>query len=141
MIGQATTSMLCAVASFSMLSFTAADKVYSTIKPPAIEGKAFVKERAYVGELATVTWDVIKRTSCPGKSSRVWHGPDGYSLTEMQQATTLPVGAGTYKIPTRIPNTAPEGPLQLSISGYTECPGKPVEYWTLTPVVIDVARR
>lgn len=133
--------MLCAVASFSMLSLTVADKAYTTIKPPAIEGRAVVKETAYVGELATVQWDVIKRTSCPGKSSRVWAGPDGYSLTEAQQATTLPVGSGTYKIPTRIPFSAPEGQLELTISGFTECPGKPVEYWSLTPVMLEVARR
>lgn len=140
MIGQATTSMICAVASFSMLSFKVADTAYSAIKPPAIEGKAVVRDPAVIGELVTVTWDVIKRTDCPGKSSRVWSGPDGYSLTEIQQATTLPVGAGTYKVPTRVPSTAPEGKLELNISGFTECPGKPVEYWTLTPVVFEVTR-
>ena len=138
MIGNTSLSAMAAAISLSGVFFTTADAVYSNLQPPAIEGRGSVAGPVFPGELATVRWDIIKRANCPGQSARVWSGQDGFALAEAMQPTSLPPGAGSYTIPTRIPTTAPAGDLELTISGYVECPHKPREYFSLTPIVMQV---
>lgn len=138
MMGNASLSAVAAALSLSGMIFAGADGIYQRVQPAIIEGRASVPGPVFPGELATVRWDVIKRANCPGQSSRVWSGEGGFAMAEALAPTSLPYGSGSYTIPTMIPQTAPEGALSLTISGFFECPHKPKEYFTLTPVVMQV---
>ena len=138
MIGQTSITVLCAAASMSYLSWTVADTAYTAIQPAPIEGKATVEGVPFPGELVTVKWDMIKRTPCPGQASRVWSGQNSYSLSEALEPASLPQGAATYRIPPRVPLTVPPGEAKLTISGFIECKDQPRQYFTLTPVVMQV---
>lgn len=137
MIGVNSFSALAAAGSISAALLAFADGAHSIFQAPPIEGRAHVTSPVFPGEMVTVRWDIIKRSNCPGMTARGWQGENGFALSEPFQPTALPMGSGTYRIPTIIPQTAPAGDLQLTISGYFECQHKRQKF-ELTPVVMQV---
>lgn len=107
--------------------------------PPAISGSAVYSEPVRAGETVLIPWTITKRVDCPGASSRVWNGRDGFQLSETQQSASLPVGEDMrFNIQTLIPTLSPSGPLTLEIIGYYECDGERRPF-TLGPVLLEVA--
>lgn len=105
---------------------------------PLIEGVGIAPAEVHAGDTVLVEWDIVKRTDCPGYSSRVWSGESGFQLTEPVQASGLPVGSATYEIQTGIPRLAPEGPLSLEIVGHYDCEGREPWHFRLGPVEMMV---
>lgn len=110
--------------------------VVDRVFPPVIEGRGWHDDPVTPGETALVTWQIAKRTGCPGENWRVWFGADGFAMTEAVVPTTLPMtdDLRTYQIPTLIPAQAPEGQLTLEVHGYYQCIGSPRVNWELGPV-------
>jgi hypothetical protein len=114
------------------------DAVVSVLTPPLIEGAGAVESPVRPGENVLVTWSIDKRTDCPGLTSRVWHGEEGFQLTEPVQITALPKGQAIYHIQTLVPTMAPPGHLTLKIKGHFECPGAAPVAFALAPVHMEV---
>lgn len=107
--------------------------------PDPISGTGSVSGPVTAGEIAIVDWVISKSTDCPGVSSRVWFGEDGFQLTEPLQMTALPVGENMqYAIQTDVPLMAPPGLLELHIIGKFECPGQAARAFDLGPVFMTV---
>ena len=123
--------------------FAAAQSSLSAISelttPPMIEGVGIVDGPVRAGEKHLVTWSIIKRTDCPGLTSRVWRGEGGFQLTEQAQVTALDVSEQPreYRIETYIPELAPPGELRLDIEGYFDC-GEGKRGFSIGPVVMQV---
>jgi hypothetical protein len=125
-------------ATFSALA-TGVDVTKDLLAPAQIEGAGFYNQTTVPGETIVVEWIITKRTDCPGYSSRVWSGADGFFLSEHVQATAIPVSTRrAYKIPTTLPSMAPAGKLDLMIKGHFECENQPRDHFTLGPVVFNV---
>lgn len=107
------------------------------IRGPLIEGVGSVDGPVRAGEVALVHWVITKRTDCPGESSRVWSGADGFYLADPMRATGLPMGDLQRSIQTTIPSAAPSGPLTLTIRGRFDCLFGAVPF-RLAPVQMDV---
>lgn len=123
--------------------FTGAEVVHDAVAAPPIEAKAYAPKIVEAGETAMIRWDIVKRTECPGKNSRVWNGENGFHLVETRGATTLPATdhMRTYRISTKVPSYAPPGQLSLTIEGHYRCPAGDVEYFTLGPVQMEVREK
>ena len=118
---------------------TGADVATDILSPPIIEGSGSYDAPVVAGTTEIVDWFITKRTDCPGYSSRVWTGQNGFFLSEPVQATAIPIGvAREYKIPTAFPSMAPAGKLDLMIKGHFECENQPRDHFTLGPVVFNV---
>ena len=109
--------------------------------PPPIEGQGWVDAPVIAGENVIVSWDIIKRTDCPGENARSWEGANGFQLRDAWGPTTLPTSdrVQQYEIQTHIPEEAPTGELLLRIVGYYQCPGAERRDFALGPVVMEVA--
>lgn len=116
------------------------ETVTGSVFPPAIEGRGYYEEIVNPGETVLVTWELVKRTGCPGENHRVWVGENGFTMTESVGPTTLPMTEDfvTYSIPTQIPDQAPEGLLELTVVGYYQCIGSPRSNFELGPVEFTV---
>lgn len=135
---QITLPILAFGATFSALA-TGVDVTKDLLAPAQIEGAGFYNQATAPGETIVVKWVITKRTDCPGYSSRVWSGADGFFLSEPVQATAIPVSTRqAYKIPTTLPSLAPVGELELTIRGHFACENQPRDYFTLGPVVFNV---
>lgn len=122
--------------------FAAAWSGYSTVSelttPAIVEGAGVVDGPVYAGENTLVTWLITKRVDCPGLTSRVWHGENGFQLTEQAQVTTLDVSeAKEYRIQTRVPDLAPPGDLRLDVEGFLDC-GDGKMGFSIGPVFMEV---
>ena len=122
-----------------LTAWNGVDLVKVHISPPLIEGWSVRMTPVTAGDVELLEWNITKRTSCPGVSSRVWNGEDGFYMVEPMRKTALPMNEEeqTYRIPTEIPRLAPEGDLQLSIKGHYDCDGEMFEY-SLGPVELIV---
>ena len=129
------------VSSAAMLVATGVniDRAKDYLSLPLIEGWSVRMTPVTAGDVELLEWNITKRTSCPGVSSRVWNGEDGFYMVEPLRKTALPMNEEeqTYRIPTEIPRLAPEGDLQLSIKGHYDCDGEMFEY-SLGPVELIV---
>jgi len=94
---------------------------YST--PPGISGTWLPHGDANAGETTIMHWTLTKETECPGSSSRVWRGEDGFYIVEPRKITALPMNPEPveYSIETTIPELAPVGDLTLEIVGSYNC--------------------
>lgn len=131
---------LAGVALFAAL--TSSLETYTELTtPPLIEGTGVVVDPVRAGEKTLVTWAIVKRTECPGLTSRVWHGEGGFQLAEMAQVTALEMSdvPREYEIETYIPELAPPGELRLDIDGFFDC-GKGKEPFTIGPVIMEVVK-
>jgi len=130
------------IASASLITISAGIEGVETAKtvfsPPIIDAVAIAPGQVSAGDEIVIEWDIIKRTSCPGYSSRVWEGANGFHLSEPVQAASIPEGRGVYSIPTLIPHLAPAGDLRLSIKGHFDCDGREPEYFRLGPVTMTI---
>jgi len=137
-----TSGVLSAAALLVFTGFT--DSLVKTFlvkySPAPIEGSATIVGNVEAGGTYLVNWSIVKRTDCSGMNSRVWEGADGFYLVEPVGETTLPITMEprTYNIPTRIPELAPPGPLQLSIVGSYTCSGHNPVPFRLGPVITEV---
>lgn len=113
-------------------------EVGEVVLPPPIEGVGRYDAPVKPGELVLVDWQIVKRTECPGETSRAWSGERRFRLTEPQQETALPAGNLNPMIQTRIPELAPPGRLELRIVGYFRCEGYSRQDFDLGPVVFEV---
>ena len=114
-------------------------KNYST--SPAISGMGVVGDPVTAGTVTTVEWTLVKEVDCPGTSSRIWRGQDGFYVVESKTITALPLNPEpvVYSIETRIPFMAPAGDLTLEILGSYDCGGiLGAREFTLGPVHINV---
>jgi len=127
--------------SMGWAALSGVDLVVDHLTPPPIEGMGYYSEPVHPGETVIVRWEIRKRTDCNGLYSRVWEGEDYFSMVEAVRTVNLPKGAGTYYIPTRIPDETPEGQVRLKIKGYYDCDVKNQEdeWFMLGPVVMVVA--
>lgn len=126
-------------ASAALAVASGVDTVRYFVMPRHIEGIGAVSGPVTAGHDVLVDWVVTKRTDCPGVTSRVWYGQDGFQLTEPLQATSLPSGeAMQFSIQTKIPALAPPGELELHIVGAFECSGQQPAKFDLGPVYMQV---
>lgn len=115
------------------------DLIATSVSGRVIEGSGYVDEMAIPGETLIVHWSLAKRTDCPGWNSRIWHGSNGFYMTEPIQPTSIPMSGEfvPYNIPTVVPEMAPPGELILTVTGAYKCNG--VEHpFELGPVVMTV---
>lgn len=115
--------------------------VHTLKEEQMISGYGEVLNPVKPGETVFVDWYINKDTSCPGYSSRVWTGGDHFYMVEPRTSTSLPESPilEHYSIPTKVPETAPEGTLNLEIKGEYDCGdmfGKST--FTLGPVIMVV---
>lgn len=130
-----------AVGAIMVAIYSGYETIDDITRPALIDGAGTVSDTVHAGEPTLVEWVITKRTDCPGVSSRVWFGDEGFQLTEKVQATSLPMApAKEYKIQTLIPELAPEGDLFLRINGHFDCQGKKIPF-SLGPVVMHVASK
>lgn len=139
MIGDNPLSVFAAAMSISGMFYTVAQSAYQYARPSIVEGVGAYHSPVTAGETVLIDWMITKRIDCPGQSSRVWSGENGFSMSESMRPTKMPVGTGTYKVETKIPDEAPEGDLKMTVSGYFECPHRDREYFSLNPIILKVA--
>jgi hypothetical protein len=120
-------------------AYTSVDTVRLLARDPLIEAVANAPDIVAPGDEVIIEWAIVKRTECPGYSSRIWEGENGFHLSEPVQATSLPSGAGVYDVPTQIPLLTPSGEAKLTIRGHFDCPGEEARYFSLGPVTMTVA--
>jgi len=120
------------------ITFVAAYTASDALLPPPIEGVGRYESPVRAGEAVLVEWDLVKRTDCPGFTSRVWDGERNYHLTEPAQRTTLPAHSIERRIETKIPELVPVGELRLTIVGVYQCAGGRKQAFTLGPVSFEV---
>lgn len=75
------------------------------------------------GDTTLVNWVLVKELDCPGVSSRVWRGENGFYFVEPLQVTGIPMNPEpiSYHISTKIPDLAPAGRLNLEVVGTYNC--------------------
>ena len=117
------------------------EAIWMAKAPPLIEGVGSVAAPVLPGEDVFVLWQIRKLTKCPGESSRVWRGQDGFYLVEPAKPTALVSSPDVqfFRIPTSIPESAPPGPLELTIEGAYDCGGIAPIQFAIGPVEIQVA--
>ena len=113
--------------------------VSDKMSEPPIEGYASRVTPVVAGQPILAYWNILKRTKCPGASSRVWNGEGSFSMVEPLRKTTLKGNEvwTKYRIQTDIPSLAPVGGLDLYIKGYYDCGDGPIEF-TLGPLELVV---
>ena len=114
-------------------------KDYST--PPGISGVGISHTEVRAGDKAVIEWTLTKEVDCPGTSSRVWRGEDGFYIVEPRTITALPMNPEpvVYSIETTIPALAPVGDLTLEVIGEYNCGDiLGAREFTLGPVHINV---
>lgn len=130
------------VAAFAVAStvLTVGSGLTDKYAPQVIEGTGTASGPVSPGSVSIVTWEIVKRTDCPGEVARTWSGESGFYLVEPRTVAALPHSdtPQTYKIQTHTPDLAPVGSLELSIVGFYQCPGAPRENFTLGPVLFEV---
>ena len=130
------------VAAFAVAStvLTVGTGITEKFAPKVIEGSGSVSGPVTAGSINIVTWEIIKRTDCPGEASRTWSGEHNFYLVEPITPAALPKSdtAKTYNIQTRTPELAPVGTLELKLVGFYQCPGAVREAFTLGPVLFEV---
>ena len=126
--------------SLALTGFESVQAIVLIATPPTITGRASYEPPVRAGDTVLVHWTISKRRECPGENARIWDGPDGYHLAEVQRPAALGKtdGAQEFSIPTRIPDTAPPGDLSMKIIGHFDCPNEPRENFTLGPVKFTV---
>ena len=114
-------------------------KDFST--PPGISGVGVSHSAVRAGDDTVIEWTLTKEVDCPGTSSRVWRGKDGFYIVEPRTITALPINLEpvVYSIETTIPTLAPVGELTLEIIGQYNCGDiLGAREFTLGPVHINV---
>ena len=134
---------ILAVTSLFIGAYSSVDTAIDLNSPPAIEGWAIRVAPVVAGQNILVPWHIIKRTGCPGESSRVWNGEGGFYLVEASRKTALPMNEieTSYRIPTEVPMLAPEGDLLLRIDGYYDCPDRDRIEFSIGPVELKVENK
>ena len=127
-----------ALVSVAAATVSVVSVVQEAAKAPPIVGYAEYSLPVRADEVAMLKWNITKNTDCEGVLGRVWQGEDGFYLSEVQRASGLPEGDGTYFIPTEIPDGVPAGDLELSIKGFYQCDNNDPDYFTLGPVSLEV---
>lgn len=132
-------SPFTAVLSVSVALFATFSVGVDAVRGPTITGSAVYADTVTAGEVVQIPWTFHKRSECDGENSRVWSGAGGFHLTEAAKRNSLPTSDEPIRpvIPTRIPEWAPAGRLELHIVG--ECiRGQSRERFSLGPVVFNV---
>jgi len=143
---QSAALIVAAIFSTSMTVGDVAATFWMRKAPDPIEGYANIESNDVVaGETVDIKWAIAKRTDCGGQNGRVWNGLHGFHVSEVMRATGIPQSDGlrVYVIPTKVPQGAPDGELQLKISGFYQCPGSDPQHFTLPtdgPLVLNVVR-
>lgn len=91
--------------------------------PNPISGSGTGPDEVRAGETVQIEWTLLKAVDCAGTSSRVWRGSGDYLLVEALRPTTIPMSDKPqhYSIATEVPDSAPDGPLSLTVQGSYNC--------------------
>lgn len=141
MIDQNTIALVAFVIGAANVSYQGGKVVLDYTSLPPVEGHATAPDIVEPGGEYAFRWTITKRTNCPGVNARVWTGENGFHLAEVYRPTSIPASdvPVSYVVPTMIPQGVPAGRLEMSIRGEYQCPGRPVQTFTLGPVPMTVA--
>lgn len=129
-----------AIVSIIGVLVTGGSVVKTTVQGPLYEASAVYEREVRAGETILPMWKIQKRTDCPGENSRIWDGADGFHLAEPHMFNGLPRmdEPKSIVIPTKVPDLAPPGDLELHVVGFVQCEGMKRQYFSLGPLRLTV---